>query len=104
MCAVDEHGRPLVEDPNRVGQVNALGVDETSFLRATREHPTLYATGLVDLDEPILIDLVEGNSGSSVRTTTATGAMSAGGSRVAGITHRRDMRSGRRRRWARVGA
>jgi transposase len=67
MTAVDEHGRRLVEDPNRVGDVTALGVDETSFLRATREHPTIYATGLVDLDAPILIDLVEGNGAADLR-------------------------------------
>jgi transposase len=67
MAAVDEHGRPLVEDSTRVGQVHSLGVDETSFLRATREHPTIYATGLVDLDERILIDLVEGNSAGDLR-------------------------------------
>ena len=67
MCAVDEHGRPLVEDPDRVGDVRSLGVDETSFLRATRDHPTIYATGLVDLDERILIDLVEGNSAADLR-------------------------------------
>jgi transposase len=67
MAAVDEHGRPLVEDPDRVGDVRSLGVDETSFLRATRDHPTSYATGLVDLDERILIDLVEGNSAGDLR-------------------------------------
>jgi len=67
MAAVDEHGRPLVEDPDRVGDVRSLGVDETSFLRATRDHPTIYATGLVDLDERILIDLVEGNSATDLR-------------------------------------
>jgi transposase len=67
MTAVDEHGRPLIDDPNRVGQVHALGVDETSFLRATRTHPTLYATGLVDLDHHKLIDLVEGNSSADLR-------------------------------------
>jgi transposase len=67
MTAVDEHGRPLIEDPDRVGDVTALGVDETSFLRATRDHPTLYATGLVDLDQRILIDLVEGNSAGDLR-------------------------------------
>jgi transposase len=67
MTAVDEHGRPLIDDPDRVGQVSALGVDETSFLRATRTHPTLYATGLVDLDDHKLIDLVEGNSAGDLR-------------------------------------
>jgi transposase len=67
MTAVDEHGRPLIEDPNRVGPVRSLGVDETSFLRATRTHPTLYATGLVDLDHHKLIDLVEGNRATDLR-------------------------------------
>jgi hypothetical protein len=43
------HGRPLVDDPDRDGPVTSLGVDETSFLKANREHPTIYATGLVDL-------------------------------------------------------
>jgi len=35
MHAVERHGRPLVDDPARVGPVVALGVDETSFLKAT---------------------------------------------------------------------
>ncbi len=41
MDAVKLHGTPLVDDPGRVGKVTALGIDETSFLKATREHPTL---------------------------------------------------------------
>lgn len=67
MTAVDEHGRPLIEAPDRVGQVRSLGVDETSFLRANRHHPTLYATGLVDLDKRVVIDMVEGNSARDLR-------------------------------------
>ncbi|MGH9023279.1 MAG: transposase family protein, partial [Acidimicrobiia bacterium] len=43
MAAVIEHGTPLVEDSERVGEVRALGVDETSWLAANRTHPTLYA-------------------------------------------------------------
>jgi hypothetical protein len=45
MTAVDEHGRRLVEDPDRVGEVRSLGVDETSFLRATRHHRRSTAPG-----------------------------------------------------------
>jgi transposase len=67
MAAVIEHGMPLVDDPNRVGPVRQLGIDETSWLAANRHHPTLYATGLVDLDAGILIDLVEGNSADDLR-------------------------------------
>ena len=67
MEAVKEHGTALVEAPNRVGAVTNLGIDETSYLAATADHPTLYATGLVDLDRPMLIDMVEGNSASDLR-------------------------------------
>jgi len=67
MAAVVEHGTPLVSDPNRVGPVDKLGVDETSWLRANRAHATVYATGLVDLDHHIIIDMVEGNSAGDLR-------------------------------------
>src|SRR5439155_2332457 len=67
MAAVIEHGQPLVEAPDRVGAVSKLGIDETSWLRATRAHSTLYATGLVDLDARILIDMIEGNSADDLR-------------------------------------
>jgi transposase len=67
MDAVITHGTPLVDDPERVGWVRALGIDETSFLSATRDHHTIYATGMVDLDEPKVIDMVEGNSATDLR-------------------------------------
>ena len=62
MEAVKEHGTALVEDPGRVGAVTNLGVDETSYLKATATHPRLYATSLVDLDRSMIIDVVEGNA------------------------------------------
>ncbi len=65
--ALEEHGRPLVDDPNRVGVVRNLGVDETSLLAATATHPTIYATGLVDLDARIIIDMVQGNAAADLR-------------------------------------
>ena len=71
MNAVVEHGTPLVDDPDRVGRVRQLGVDETSFLRANRHHHTIYATGLVDLERRRLIDMVEGNAAVDLRTWTA---------------------------------
>ena len=67
MNAVTEHGTPLVDDPDRVGRVAHLGVDETSFLAANREHATIYATGLVDLKARIVIDMVEGNAAADLR-------------------------------------
>jgi len=58
MRAVADHGRPLVEDPDRLNGVAALGLDETSFLKATRLAPTRYVTGLVDLECGRLLDVV----------------------------------------------
>jgi transposase len=40
MRAVADHGWPLVDDPDRLNGVAALGLDETSFLKATRVAPT----------------------------------------------------------------
>jgi transposase len=67
MSAVIEHGTPLVDAPDRVGVVTQLGIDETSWLKATPSHPTLFATGLVDLDQRIVIDMVEGNTAGDLR-------------------------------------
>jgi transposase len=70
MNAVIEHGTPLVDDPARIGAVRQLGVDETTYLSAKRTHPTIYATGLVDLEAKVLIDLVEGNAAADLRRWT----------------------------------
>jgi transposase len=66
MRAVDDHGRPLVNDPARLEGVAALGLDETSFLKATRLAPTRYVTGLVDLEGGRLLDLVADRSRAAV--------------------------------------
>ena len=70
MNAVIEHGTPLVDDPQRIGPVRQLGVDETTYLSATRAHSTIYATGLVDLQAKVLIDMVEGNTAADLRRWT----------------------------------
>jgi transposase len=70
-AAVVFHGRPLVDDPGRVRNVRALGVDEHSFLAATRTHHTIYATALVDLDRRRVIDLFEGKSSVRLRNWCA---------------------------------
>ncbi|HEV2070680.1 MAG TPA: transposase [Acidimicrobiales bacterium] len=71
MNAVVEHGTPLVDDPDRIGAVTHLGVDETSILAANRHHATVYATGLVDLQAKVVIDMVEGNRAADLRRWTA---------------------------------
>jgi len=67
MTQVTDRGKPLVEDPKRLENVSAIGVDETAFLRATGRHPTLYATGIADLTggrTPRLLDVTQGRSGT----------------------------------------
>jgi transposase len=45
MAAVRNHGRPRVDHLARLGAPAAIGLDETSFLAATAEHPTMLVTG-----------------------------------------------------------
>jgi transposase len=66
MRAVADHGRPLLEDPGRLEGVAALGLDETSFLKATRRAPTRYVTGLVDLEGGRLLDVVADRTRAAV--------------------------------------
>jgi transposase len=66
MRAVADHGSPLVDDPTRLDGVAKLGLDETSFLKATRTAPTRYVTGLVDLDRGRLLDLVADRTRAAV--------------------------------------
>jgi transposase len=74
MNAVIEHGTPLADDPERVGAVAQLGVDETSFQAARPGRATRYVTGLVDLDRRRMIDLVPGNSAADLRRWCANAA------------------------------
>jgi transposase len=66
MRAVHQHGLPLVDDAARLEGVAALGVDETSFLRATPTAPTRWITGLVDLERGRLLDLVADRTRAAV--------------------------------------
>jgi transposase len=66
MRAVSDHGRSLVDDPTRLEGVAALGLDETSFLKATRTAPTRYVTGLVDLERGRLLDVVADRTRAAV--------------------------------------
>ena len=45
-------------------------MDETTYLSAVRAHATIYATGLLDMEAKVLIDMVEGNSAADLRRWT----------------------------------
>jgi transposase len=62
MAAVHEHGGRLIEQAQPGAAARAIGVDETTFARATARHSTVFATGVVDLDRARLIDIVPGRS------------------------------------------
>jgi len=67
MRQVIDRGTPQVEDPARLDDVAAVGVDETAYLRANATRSTAFATGIADLTpgRPArLLDVVEGRSGS----------------------------------------
>jgi transposase len=66
MAAVRDHGRPRVDHLARLGAPSAVGLDETSFLAATAEHPTLLVTGIIDLDEGRLVDVLPARSAVAV--------------------------------------
>jgi transposase len=66
MRAVHDHGTQLVDDAARLEGVAALGLDETSFPRATPTAPTRWITGLVDLEHGRLLDLVADRTRAAV--------------------------------------
>ena len=66
MRAVADHGTPLVDEPTRLDGVGRLGLDETTFLKATRVAPTRYVTGLVELEGGRLLDVVADRTRAAV--------------------------------------
>jgi transposase len=66
MRAVGDHGTPLVDDAARLEGVVALGLDETSFLKATHLTPTRWVTGLVDLERGRLLEVVADRTRAAV--------------------------------------
>ncbi len=61
--AVIAYGTPLVEDPERFGTVDALGLDETLFCRRGRWRRQEWCTSIVDVGRPSqLLDVVAGRS------------------------------------------
>jgi transposase len=72
MAAVREHGQPRVDHLARLGAPGAVGLDETSFLAATADRPTLLVTGIIDLDAGRLVDVLPARSAVAVTDWLAT--------------------------------
>jgi transposase len=56
------YGTPLVEHPARIGDVEALGLDETLFARLGPWRTQNWSTSVVDVRRGQLLDVVEGRS------------------------------------------
>lgn len=61
--AVIAYGTELVDDENRIGDVEALGLDETLFWRLGRWRRQAWSTQIVDVAQGRLLDVVEGRTG-----------------------------------------
>lgn len=64
--AVWIYGQPLIDDPARTAAVEMLGVDETSFLRATPRQSTRFVSAVVDIARPAVVDLLEGRQAADL--------------------------------------
>lgn len=60
--AVIAYGTALVDDPDRIGQPVALGLDETLFCRQGPWRRKLWSTSIVDVGSGRLLDVVAGRS------------------------------------------
>ncbi len=56
------YGEALVDYPGRFASVEALGLDETAFVRAAPYHCTEFVTSIVDVKIGQLLDLVPGRA------------------------------------------
>ena len=74
MRQVIDRGTVEIDDPARLDDVAAVGVDETAYLRPSATRSTRFATGIADLSpgRPArLLDVVEGRSGTVLQTWLA---------------------------------
>jgi transposase len=71
MDAVTFWGQPLVEDPDRVGTTEAVGVDETKRLAARRRRPTRWISAICDVARRIVIDVIRGRGGPELEAWLA---------------------------------
>jgi transposase len=71
MTAVRDYGTPRVDDPTRLGGVEAVGLDETAFQAASATRSTSFVTGVVDLTRrwggsARLLDVIDDRSASAL--------------------------------------
>jgi hypothetical protein len=62
MDAVVAIGEQLIDHPDRIGEVTALGLDETLFARIGQFRTQSWSTQIVDVRRGQLLDVVEGRT------------------------------------------
>lgn len=60
--AVVAYGTPLVEDPDRIGETMAVGLDEVLFARRGRWRTQAWSTSITDVARGRLLDVIPGRS------------------------------------------
>jgi transposase len=58
---------PLLDDPDRCGAVNSLGLDEVLLVREGPFHRQAFSTSIVDVETAQLLDVVPGRSGEKAK-------------------------------------
>ena len=58
--AVIAYGTALVEDPDRIGEPDAVGLDETLYVREGEYRTQCWSTQIVDVGHGRLLDIVPG--------------------------------------------
>lgn len=64
--AVVAYGAILVDHPDRIGTVTALGLDETLFVREGERHRQVWSTSIVDVAAAQLLDVIKGRDARTV--------------------------------------
>lgn len=66
MDAVVAFGAPLVDDPDRIGDIATIGADETKWLAASPAERTRWVTAIVNCDRGVIADIVEGRDAAGI--------------------------------------
>jgi transposase len=56
------YGTPLIDDPARIGDVRAVGLDEVLFAREGPWRTQVWSTSIADVEHGQLLDVIEGRS------------------------------------------
>jgi transposase len=78
MDAVVVIGEQLIDHPERIGAVDALGLDETLFARVGRFRTQCWSTQILDVRRGQLLDVVLGRTAVD-RAVGSLSGMSRGG-------------------------